>query len=162
MERVRSHEVLIQKHTNDIMTRNQSQKNVGTMWVLTEEVIQEKQDFKTRLVVQGCQDGNRYITTGAPAGSRDAFLMTRVAADQRGWDYIVFGKFFHCVNLRDARRWTCLFVESKLEQGCYYLPGAQGPEAFGARAEDFLIAFMKASKGYRDALRLKQHTGKVV
>ena len=44
---------LSKKQLNDIMKRNPDQKIVGTRWVLTEKVIQGKQDYKAKLVVQG-------------------------------------------------------------------------------------------------------------
>ena len=46
------------------------------------------------------------------------------------------------------------FVESRLEQGLYYLHGPSGLEAFAHRhVDDFLVAFKKASKKYKDALQ---------
>ena len=44
---------LSKKQLNDIMKRNPDQKIVGTRWVFTEKVIQGKEDYKARLVVQG-------------------------------------------------------------------------------------------------------------
>ena len=44
------------KQLNDIMKRNRNQKFVGKRRVLTEKVIQGKQDYKARFVVQGCQE----------------------------------------------------------------------------------------------------------
>ena len=55
-----------------------------------EKVIQGKQDYMARLVVQGCQEGKGYIRTDTPTGSRDAFFMTLAAVAQDGWDYNVF------------------------------------------------------------------------
>ena len=57
---------------------------------LTERVIQGKQDYKARLVVQGCQEDKGYIRTDALTGSRDAFFMSLAAAAQDGWDHNVF------------------------------------------------------------------------
>ena len=62
------------------------------------------------------------------------------------------------------------FVESKLEQGLYYLHGPSGLEALvHTHVDDFLSAFKKASKKYKDALQhlvhklhLKQQSGLVV
>ena len=62
------------------------------------------------------------------------------------------------------------FVESRLEQGLYFLHGPDGLEAVAhAHVDDFLIAFKNASKAYKDALKhlahelhLKQQTGTVV
>ena len=65
------------------MKRNPDQKIVGTRWVFTEKVIQGKPDYKTRLVVQGCQEDKGYIKTNAPAGSPDAFFKTLSAATQK-------------------------------------------------------------------------------
>ena len=85
-------------------------------------------------------------------------------------------------DLRDERRWTCVvraqqesaeaagFVESRLEQGLYYLHGPSGLEAVAhTHVDDFLIAFKKASKTYKDELKhlvhelhLKQQSGMVV
>ena len=58
----------------------------------------------------------------------------------------------------------------KLEQGLYYLPGPDGPEAVAhAHVDAFLIAFREASQAYRDALKhlvhalhLMQQVGSVV
>ena len=81
---------LSKKQLNDIMKRNPDQKIVGTRWVFMEKTIQDKPDYKARLVVQGCQEDKGYIRTDAPTGSRDAFFMTLSAASQSGWDYSVF------------------------------------------------------------------------
>ena len=81
---------LSQKQLNDIMNRNPDQKILGTKWVLTEKVIQGKQDYKAKLVVQGCQEDKGYIRTDAPTESSDAFFMTLAARAQDGWDCIVF------------------------------------------------------------------------
>ena len=44
------------------------------------------------------------------------------------------------------------FVESRLEQGLFYLPGPSGLEAVvHTHVDDFLSAFQKASKKYKDA-----------
>ena len=59
------------------------------------------------------------------------------------------------------------FVESKLVQGLYYLHGPSGLEALvHTHVDDFLSAFKKASKKYKDALQhlvhklhLKQQSG---
>ena len=61
------------------------------------------------------------------------------------------------------------FVESRLEQGLYYLHGPSGLEAVvHTHVDDFLSAFRKASKKYKDALQhlvhelhLKQQSGLV-
>ena len=63
-----------------------------------------------------------------------------------------------------------VFAESRLEQGLYYLHGPSGLEALvHTDVDDFLSAFMKASKKYKDALQhlvhelhLKQQSGLVV
>ena len=39
---------------DDIMTRGPNQKILRPRWVLTERVTQENEDYKARLVVQGC------------------------------------------------------------------------------------------------------------
>ena len=62
------------------------------------------------------------------------------------------------------------FVESRLEQGLYYLLGLSGLEAVAhTHVDDSLVAFKKASKTYKDALQhlvheihLKQQSGTVV
>ena len=62
------------------------------------------------------------------------------------------------------------FVESKQEQGLYYLHGPSGLETVAhTHVDDFLIAFRKGSKTYKGAmehfvreLHLKQQTGTVV
>ena len=62
------------------------------------------------------------------------------------------------------------FVESKLDQGLYYLHGPSGLEALvHTHVIDFLSAFKKASKKYKDALQhlvhklhLKQQSGLVM
>ena len=62
------------------------------------------------------------------------------------------------------------FVESKLEQGLYFLHGPSGLEALvHTHVDDFLSAFKKASKKCKGALqhlvrklRLKQQSGLVV
>ena len=62
------------------------------------------------------------------------------------------------------------FVESRLERGLYYLHGPSGLEALvHTHVDDFLSAFKKASKKYKDALQhlvhelhLKQQSGLVV
>ena len=62
------------------------------------------------------------------------------------------------------------FVESRLEQGLYYLQGPSGLEALvHTHVDDFRSAFKKASKKYKDALQhlvhefhLKQQSGLVV
>ena len=56
---------LSKKQLNDIMKRNPDQKIVGTRWVFTEKTIQGKPDYKTRLVVQGCQEDKGYIRNDA-------------------------------------------------------------------------------------------------
>ena len=62
---------LCKKQLNATMKRNPDQKIVGTRWVQTEKVIQGKQDYKARQVVQRCQDDNKgYIKTDAPTGER--------------------------------------------------------------------------------------------
>ena len=61
---------LSKTQTNQIMKRYPSQKIVGTRWVLTEKVIQGKQD----LSYQGV----------------NALFMTLLAAAQDGWRYNVF------------------------------------------------------------------------
>ena len=83
---------LSKKQLNDVVKRNPDQKIVGTRWVFTEKDIQGKQDYKVRLVVQGCQDymDKGHIRTDAPTGSRDAFFRTLSAAAQDGWLYNVF------------------------------------------------------------------------
>ena len=58
--------------------------------MLTEKVIQGKQDNKARFVVQGCQEDKGHIRTDAPTGSRNAFFMTLAAAAKVGWDYTRF------------------------------------------------------------------------
>ena len=68
------------------MKRNPDQKIVGTKWVLTEKVIEGKQGYKAKLVVQGCQEDKGYIRTNAPTEASDAFFMTLAAAAQDGWD----------------------------------------------------------------------------
>ena len=65
---------------------------MGTRWVLTEKIIQGKQDYKARKVVQGCQEDKGYIKTDAPTGSRDAFFMTLSAAPQDGWDCLMLSQ----------------------------------------------------------------------
>ena len=51
------------------------------------------------------------------------------------------------------------FVESRPEQGLYYLPGHDRPEAIAhTHVDDVLIAFRKASKTYKDALQHLLHT----
>ena len=46
------------------------------------------------------------------------------------------------------------FVESRVEQGLYYLHGPDGLDAVACtHVDDFLIAFRRASKAYRDALK---------
>ena len=57
--------------------------------VMTEKVIQGKQDYKAKLVVQGCQEVKGYIKPDAPTMSRDDFFMT-LAAKQDGWDLTMF------------------------------------------------------------------------
>ena len=59
---------LSNKQLNDIMKRSPDQKIVGIRFVLTEKVIQSKQDYKARSVVQGCQEDKGYIRTDAPTG----------------------------------------------------------------------------------------------
>ena len=62
------------------------------------------------------------------------------------------------------------FAESRLEQGLYYLHGPSGLEALGhTHVDDFLSAFKKTSKKYKDVLQhlvhklhLKQQPGLVV
>ena len=62
------------------------------------------------------------------------------------------------------------FVESRLEQGLYYLDGPSGLEALvHTHVDDFLSAFKKASKKYKDTsqhlvreLHMKQQSGLVV
>ena len=81
---------LFKKQLNDIMKRNPDQKIVGTKWVLTEKVIQGKQDNKAKSVVRASQEDKGKIRTDAPKGSGDAFFMTLSAATQDGWDCNVF------------------------------------------------------------------------
>ena len=91
VERVRSHEVLVQKASERHHEAKPRPENRGNqMGLFTEKTIQGKPDYKARLVVQGCQEDKGYIRTDAPTGSRDAFFMTLSAASQSGWDYSVF------------------------------------------------------------------------
>ena len=170
---------LSKKQLNDIMKRNPDQKIVGTRWVFTEKVIQVKPDDKARLVVQGCQEDKGYIRTDAPTGSRDAFFMTLSAAAQSGWDYSVFDAQSAYLQSDGIERLLLLrmphknpplgtkpgqvfvatgfeaagFVESRLEQGLYFLHGPSGLEAVvHTHVDDFLSAFKKVSKKYKDAL----------
>ena len=84
---------------------------------MTEKFIQGKQDYKARLVVQGCHEDKGYIRTDAPTGSRDL--------------------------LHDGLR-ARQDVESKLEQSLCHLHGPDGPEAMAhTHLDDFLIAFKK-------------------
>ena len=54
-------------------------------------------------------------------------------------------------------------MESRLEQGLYYLHGSSGLEAIAhTHVDDFLVAFKKASKRYKDALQHLQQSGTVV
>ena len=61
---------LSKKQLNDIMKRNPDQKIVGTRWVFTEKTIQDKPDYKARLVVQGCQEDKGYIRNALSSSSK--------------------------------------------------------------------------------------------
>ena len=51
------------------------------------------------------------------------------------------------------------FVSSRLERSLYHLHGPDEPEAFAhTHVDDFLIAFRKAFKAYKDALEDLVHT----
>ena len=73
VERVRSHEVLVQKAAERHHGAKPRPENRGGS-----------------AGRQGCQEDKGYIRTDAPTGSRDAFFMTLSAASQSDWDYSVF------------------------------------------------------------------------
>ena len=98
----------------------------------------------------GTKPGQVFVATGSIYGTRDA---------GRAW-------YEHCKKVLGAAG----FVESRLEQGLYYLHRPSGLEALvHTHVDDFLSAFKKASKKYKDALQhlvhklhLKQQSGLVV
>ena len=98
----------------------------------------------------GTKPGQVFVATGSIYGTRDA---------GRAW-------YEHSKKVLEAAG----FVESRLEQGLYYLHGPSGLEALvHTHVDDFLSAFKKASKKYKDALQhlvhelhLKQQSGLVV
>ena len=95
----------------------------------------------------GTKPGQVFVASGSIYGTRDA---------GRAW-------YEHSKQMLEAAG----FVESKLEQGLYYLHGPSGLEALvHTHVDDFLSAFKKASKKYKDALQqlvrelhLKQQSG---
>ena len=87
----------------------------------------------------GMKPGQLFVATGSIDGTRDA------------------GRACHEQNKSVLE--AAGFVESKLDQGLYYVHGPDGPEAFAhTHVDDFLIAFWKASKAYRDVLENLVHT----
>ena len=109
---------LSKKQLNDIMKRNPDKKIVGTRWVLTEKVIQAKQDYKARLVVQGCQEDKGLREDGCAHGMERRLLHDDLSSSSRRQDYNVFDaqsayldetRASVCCNLfdlRDERWWT--------------------------------------------------------
>ena len=82
----------------------------------------------------GTKPGQVFVATGSIYGTRDA---------GRAW-------YEHSKKVLEAAG----FVESRLEQGLYYLHGPSGLEAVvHTHVDDFLSAFKKASKKYKDALQ---------
>ena len=71
------------KQLNDIMKRSPDQKIVGRRWVLTEKVIQSKQDHKARSVVQGCQEDKGYIRTRCAHGIERRLLHDALSSSSR-------------------------------------------------------------------------------
>ena len=59
-------------------------KVVGTRWVVTLKQT-KKSKYKSRLVVQGCQERSAYIRSDAPTGSVDALMVTLGFMAQKGW-----------------------------------------------------------------------------
>ena len=86
----------------------------------------------------GTKPGQVFVATGSIYGTRDA---------GRAW-------YEHSKKVLEAAR----FVESRLEQGLYYLHGPSGLEALvHTHVDDFLSAFKKACKKYKDALQHLVH-----
>ena len=82
----------------------------------------------------GTKPGQVYNATGSIYGTGDA---------GRAW-------YEHSKKVLE----TAGFMESRLEQGFCYLHGPSGLEAVAhTHADDFLVAFKKASKRYKDALQ---------
>ena len=82
----------------------------------------------------GTKSGQVFVATGSIYRARDA---------GRAW-------YVHCKKVLEAVG----FVASRLEQSFYYLPGPDELEAIAhTHVDDFLIAFRKAFKTYKDALK---------
>ena len=58
---------------------------IGTRWVHTWKSTAKDWIAKSRLVVQGCQENSLDIRSDSPTRSRKSFMLTLVAAAQRGW-----------------------------------------------------------------------------
>ena len=86
----------------------------------------------------GTKPGQVFVATGSIYGTRDA---------GRAW-------YERSKKVLEAGG----FVESRLEQGLYYLHGPSGLEAvLHTHVDDFLSAFKKVSKKYKDALQYLVH-----
>ena len=113
-------------------------------------------------------------------GHRETNAVADASQKSASWDENRASVCCHWFDLRDERRWTyehskkvleaAGFVMARVEHGLYCLHGPSGLEAVvHTHVDDFLVAFKKASKKYKDALQhlvhelhLKQQSGTVV
>ena len=147
--------------------------------MVTEKVIQGKQEYKAVFVVQGCQEDKSYVRTDVPTGVERRFLHEVRNSGSRRLGYHVFDvqsaylqsigieRLLFFFFLRMPHRNPPPGTKSVLE-AAGFVEFKAGTTVFTAcqdlmdlrlsRTHTSMIAFRKSSKTYKDALKHLVHT----